>query len=122
LSLDTPHEKSGVSKRQQLEKVYEQSGVLPPELADEVKPEFWDEPLFNMFFEMFQRGQEFYQSVYYYQQIMGFEFDGEDLTVLNILWNAANTYLSDKDKKKSSQSDKTKDRPSSKHAGRKHRR
>jgi len=94
-----PNDK-GVSSRQLLNKVYDQTGILPPELADEVEPEFWDEPIFNTFFEIFQRGQEFYQTIYYFQEVMGMAFDGEDLTVLLTLWNKANKYLTNKDAKK----------------------
>jgi hypothetical protein len=118
--LDTPDEKTGVSKRKKLEKVYEQSGVLPPELADEVRPEFWDEPIFNMFFEIFQRGQEFYQTIYYYQQVMDLELDGEDLTILLLLWNTASKYLSEKDKKGKETTPKN-NKPASRHTGKRRR-
>lgn len=97
--MDSPDDK-GISKRKKLEQVYKQTGKLPQELAEEVKPEFNDEPLYNIFFELFQRNQEFYQTIFYYQQIMGFEFDGEDLSLLLVMWNTATTYLSDKDKRK----------------------
>lgn len=99
MELDAPDEK-GFTPRQRLQKVYEQSGVMPKELEEEVKPEFWDEPIFDTFFEIYQRDKEFYQSIYYYQKVMGFEFDGEDITLLFLMWNTAQKYLSDKDNKK----------------------
>lgn len=74
---------------------------MPRELEEEIHPEFWDEPIFNQFFEIYQKGQEFYQTIYYYQEVMGFEFNGEELSVLLILWNHANHILSEKEKKKS---------------------
>ena len=101
LYLDAPNDK-GQSRRQALNKVLEQTGVMPPELESEVEPEFWDEPIFNQFFEIFQRGQEFYQTVYYYQIVNELELDGEDLTILRYLWNTANEHLTEKDAKKRS--------------------
>lgn len=107
--LDTPNEK-GVSLRTQLEKVVRESGgkVVPPELENEVEPESSDEPIYNLFFEIYQRGQEFYQTLFYYQQIMNMDLDGEDITVLLVLWNTVNQYLMDKDKKKSKKNEKGK--------------
>lgn len=102
-----PDEK-GISKRQHYNKVLEQSGVLVPELADEVKPEFHDEPLFNTFFEIFQKDQEFYQVIYYYQKVMGMEFDGEDLRILLVLWKTASKFISDKEQKKRNKAKNTK--------------
>ena len=100
-----PNDK-GVSKRQSLSKVFEQKGIMPPELEEEVLPEFWDEPIFNQFFEMFQRDKEFYQTLYYYQKINEMVFDGEDLTILLVLWNKANKFLADKDVHKRAKNNK----------------
>lgn len=99
LELDAPNDK-GVSKRQQLMQVYKQTGTMPVELDEEVKPDFWDEPIFNMFFEIFQRDKEFYQTLYYYQKIYDLKLDGEDISILRTLWDHANKYLHDKDRKK----------------------
>jgi hypothetical protein len=98
LDLDTPDDK-GISKRQRLNKVYEQSGELPKELEGEVKPEFWDESIFSIFFDIFQKGEEFYRTLYYYQKIYHIELDGEDTSILFTLWNHANKYLSDRENK-----------------------
>lgn len=76
------------------------SGDIPPELENEVQPEFWDEPIFDTFWELFQRDKEFYQTIYYYQKVIGIVFDGEDLSTLLILWNTAQKFLSDKENKK----------------------
>ena len=52
-----------------------------------------------MFFEMYQRGKEFYQTIFYYQQIMKLEFDGEDTHLLYRMWSKAEEYFNEKDRK-----------------------
>lgn len=95
-----------MSKRQHLNQVFKTTGTLPTELEEEVKPDFENEPLFNLFFELYQRGQNFYQTLYYYQQIFNFEFDGEETSMLLILWNTAEHFLNEKDKKRQSKGTK----------------
>lgn len=102
-----------MTKRRRLEKVVRDSNgeIVPEELKNEIKPEFWDEPIFDVFFEIYQRGKEFYQTLYYYQKIMGFVFNGEETYILLTLWNHVNSYYDDRDKKKRS---KNKQKPKSK--------
>lgn len=87
--------------------VYKQSGTLPQELQDEVLPEFWDEPIFDIFFEIYNREAEFFQTIYYYQQVMNLELAGDDLAVLFSLWKSAGNFLRKKDEKKRNKSTQT---------------
>lgn len=77
-----------------------ESGKTPAPLRDEIKLIPDDMPIFTMFFEMYQNGKEFYQTIFYYQQVIGVEFDGEDLTLLLSMWQCADKYVRDKENKK----------------------
>lgn len=119
MALDTPDEK-GVSKRKKLEKVVKDSKgkVVPEELENETVPEPWDETLFYLFFDMYQRGKEFYQTVYYYEQVMDADFDGEDIALLFAMWKEADKYYFEQDQKKNSLKKSSKQPLKSKQVGR----
>lgn len=117
LELDTPSDK-GVSERQKLEKVYKQSGKIPKRLEQCIEPDLWDSPIFDIFLDVYQAGKEFYQTIYFYQKITTIEFDGEDLTLLNLLWKTADKFYHDKNKQKNTPKKKEQKLPNSKQIGR----
>lgn len=73
---------------------------MPKELEEEVLPNMYDYPIFDMFFEIYQRGKDFFQTIYYYQMVNEMELDGEDLSLLLKMWREAEAYYYKKDKKK----------------------
>jgi hypothetical protein len=89
-------------KRKVLEKVVKDTNgkTIPPELENEIQPEYYDEILFHIFFEIYKRGNNFFQTIHYYQAVMGIDFDGEDISLLLKMWNKADEYFYQKDLKK----------------------
>ena len=120
MDLDSPDEK-GVSKRSKLEKVRKDTDgrIVPSELLNEIHPEPHEEHFFNMFFEMYQPEQNFFVVLDAYMRVWGLQLDGEDISLLQVLWRTAESHRAkqqkekiDNQKKQSKGSGKTPNRPS----------
>jgi hypothetical protein len=104
--LDTPDEQGGTTKRKQYLNVEEQTGTTPPPLLDEIKPEPHEECLIDMFFEMYHPEQNLYVVLDAYCRLWGLELDGEDITLLQMLWRTAESHRIKNQKEKLDKSKK----------------
>lgn len=66
--------------------------ITPPELKNEIQPKIEDQIMFDLFFEMYQPEQNFYMVVDSYCRVWGLNLDGEDISLLNVMWRTAENH------------------------------
>lgn len=107
MDLDTADEQ-GITPRQKYQKVVTQTEgrVVPPELQNEKKPQPEDEWFFDMFFEMYQPEQNFYQVLHAYCSMWELVLAGEDISLMQSLWKEAESWRMQRQKKQTDKSKK----------------
>ena len=74
--------------------------VIPPELANEIKPKPEDEFILDIFFDMYIPEQSPYLVMDAYCRMWELELSGEDITTLIMLWRTAESHRAKEQKEK----------------------
>lgn len=99
LQLDFKDYDSGVSKRSQLEQVWDQTGIKPKELEIDFLPEDVSY-LREIFWDLWDGEGIKWSEIYFYQEIMDLELDGEELILLKGANSKCANWMRDKHKPK----------------------
>jgi hypothetical protein len=88
--------------RAKLEKVRRESQgrVVPPQLVNEKQPNPEDEIMFDMLFEMYTPESNFYVVLKSYCEMWDLELDGEEISLLHMMWKEVDAYSRRKQKEK----------------------